>query len=57
MALLTIHGWASGGIHHDLTDAGRRYRAKLWLNKSFFNRFPRYRFLEGYDLSVTKPIA
>lgn len=47
----TIHGWTSGGIRKDLADAGARYRARDWLSKSFFDRFPRYRFLAGYDLS------
>lgn len=47
----TIHGWAAGGLRLDLPDAGHRYRARVWLSNSFFDRFPVYGFLEPYDLS------
>ncbi|MFZ5986394.1 MAG: YxiJ family protein [Bacillota bacterium] len=46
-----ISGLSSGGIERRLTDALERYNTKLWLEKSFFDWFPKYRFLEKYDLS------
>ncbi|WP_040948964.1 YxiJ family protein [Gorillibacterium massiliense] len=46
-----IIGLASGGIDSRLGDALERYKLKVWLNKSFFEWFPKYRFLEPYDLS------
>jgi hypothetical protein len=49
--MFAIHGWANGGIRLDLTDALARFRAKEWLSLSFFERFPQYDFLAGYDLS------
>lgn len=47
----TIFGWASGDFRKVLANAGDRYRAKVWLGKSFFERFPQYGFLASYDLN------
>ncbi|MDO3410924.1 YxiJ family protein [Saccharibacillus sp. CPCC 101409] len=44
-------GLASGGIASRLEDPLERYKMRKWLNKSFFEWFPKYRFLERYDLS------
>ncbi|HYF79204.1 MAG TPA: YxiJ family protein, partial [Symbiobacteriaceae bacterium] len=49
--MFAIYGWANGGLRMDLTDALARFRAKEWLTLSFFERFPQYGFLAGYDLS------
>jgi len=46
-----IIGLASGGIKSKLEDALERYKIKIKLNKSFYEWFPKYRFLERYDLS------
>ncbi|GIO31789.1 MULTISPECIES: YxiJ family protein [Paenibacillus] len=46
-----IVGLASGGINSRLDDALERFRIRSWLEKSFFEWFPKYRFLEKYDLS------
>lgn len=46
-----IAGLASGGIKTRLLDALERYNTKKRLEKSFYEWFPKYRFLEKYDLS------
>lgn len=38
-------------IEKKIQDAENRYNMKKWLSKSFFEWFPKYRFLEKYDLS------
>ena len=38
-------------IQKRIEDAENRYTMKKWLSKSFFEWFPKYRFLEKYDLS------
>lgn len=49
--MFAIYGWANGGIRIDLTDALARFKAREWLSLSFFERFPQYAFLAGYDLA------
>ncbi|GGO01133.1 YxiJ family protein [Saccharibacillus kuerlensis] len=44
-------GLSAGGIIQRLEDPLERYRTREWLSKSFFEWFPKYRFLERYDLS------
>ncbi|WP_169833781.1 YxiJ family protein [Saccharibacillus sacchari] len=44
------HGLASGGIRLKLEDPLERYKTREWLSKSFFEWFPKYRFLESYRL-------
>ena len=44
-------GLASGGIIKKLEDPSERYQTREWLNKSFFEWFPKYRFIERYQLS------
>lgn len=46
-----IAGLASGGVDSRLADSLERYKMKTWLEKSFYDWFPKYRFLERYDLS------
>jgi len=46
-----IAGLASGGINSRLIDVVDRYKTKKWLEKSFFDWFPKYRFMERYDFS------
>jgi hypothetical protein len=46
-----IFGLASGGIRNKLNDAMERFTIKNRLEKSFFDWFPKYRFLERFDLS------
>jgi hypothetical protein len=46
-----IAGLASGGIDSRLPDDLERYKTKEWLEKSFFDWFPKYRFLQRYDFS------
>ncbi|ODP27899.1 hypothetical protein PTI45_02718 [Paenibacillus nuruki] len=41
----------SGTIQQRIQDAENRYTMKKWLSKSFFEWFPKYSFLEKYDLS------
>jgi len=45
-----IHGLASGGIRTKLQDPLERYKTREWLSKSFFEWFPKYRFLERHRL-------
>jgi hypothetical protein len=49
-----VSGLAFGGIEHRLNDALERYNTKLWLSKSFFDWFPKYRFLERYTFDLYK---
>lgn len=51
-----IAGLASGTIKTKLDEASERYRIKIWLEKSFFDWFPKYRFLERYDISGYKDL-
>jgi len=44
------HGLASGGIRTKLEDPLERHKTREWLSKSFFEWFPKYRFLESYRL-------
>jgi len=46
-----IVGLASRRTMERLVDALERYTYKMWLDKSFYDRYPQYRFLEKYDLS------
>jgi len=46
-----IAGLASGGVRSILPDALERYKVKELLEKSFFDWFTKYRFLEAYDLT------
>ncbi|ANF97129.1 YxiJ family protein [Paenibacillus bovis] len=46
-----IVGLASRRTIERLEDALERYKYKPWLEKSFYDRYPQYRFLERYDLS------
>lgn len=51
-----IAGLASGSIKTILTDAWERYQLRTKLEKSFFDWFPQYRFLEPFDLSEYKDL-
>lgn len=51
MYLAYIEGLACGGIMRRLDDAFERFKMRYWLEKSFFDRYPQYRFLERWDLS------
>lgn len=44
-------GLSSGGIIKRLEDPLERYQTREWLDKSFFEWFPKYRFIEKYKLS------
>jgi len=44
-------GLSSGSIIKKLEDPLERYQTREWLNKSFFEWFPKYRFIERYQLS------
>ncbi|WP_458122275.1 YxiJ family protein [Paenibacillus sp. Z6-24] len=46
-----IVGLASRRTGERLADALERYKYKQWLEKSFYDCYPKYRFLERYDLS------
>ncbi|HEX9058764.1 MAG TPA: YxiJ family protein [Clostridia bacterium] len=46
-----VSGLASGGVEKYLFDVVERHRMKQWVSKSFFEWFPKYRFLEKYELS------
>jgi GNAT superfamily N-acetyltransferase len=46
-----IAGLASGGIENSLLDALDRYNTKNWLEKSFYEWFPKYRFMERFSFS------
>lgn len=54
--MMFILGLSSGGIRSKLEDPVERFKTKEWLNKSFFEWFPEYRFLEPYDLSTYKQL-
>ena len=47
-----IAGLASGTIETKLKDALERFKTKSWLEKTFFEWFPKYNFLERYDLTI-----
>ncbi|TXK73851.1 YxiJ family protein [Paenibacillus sp. N3.4] len=49
--LMFISGLASGGLQSQLEDALERFNMKKWLEKSFYDWFPKYRFLETWDLT------
>ncbi|MBW7453461.1 YxiJ family protein [Paenibacillus sepulcri] len=49
--MMFIYGLSSGGIVKKLEDPLERYKTMEWLNKSFFEWFPKYKFLEPYDFS------
>ncbi|WP_239616864.1 YxiJ-like family protein [Cohnella mopanensis] len=51
-----ILGLSSGGIRNSLEDPVERLKTKEWLNKSFYEWFPKYRFLEPFDLSNYKEL-
>lgn len=51
-----IAGLSSGGIDLVLYDPLEIYKTRLWLEKSFFDWFPKYRFLEKYDFSDFKEL-
>ncbi|MCB2312994.1 YxiJ-like family protein [Clostridium tagluense] len=46
-----IAGLASGGIESKLLDTLDRYNIKSWLEKSFYEWFPQYRFMERFSFS------
>ncbi|NLK87905.1 MAG: hypothetical protein GX279_10505 [Clostridiaceae bacterium] len=46
-----IAGLASGGVERYLSDKVERHNMKQLVSKSFFEWFPQYRFIEGYDLT------
>ncbi len=50
------HGLASGGIRTKLQDPLERYKTREWLSKSFFEWFPKYRFLERHRLDEYKSL-
>lgn len=52
--MMYIYGLSSGGVIKKLEYPLDRYKMKEWLNKSFFDWFPKYRFLESYDLRCYK---
>lgn len=54
--MMFIYGLSSGGIIKKLEDPLERYKTKERLNKSFFEWFPKYRFLEAYDFSIYKEL-
>jgi hypothetical protein len=54
--MMFIYGLSSGGIKSKLEDPVDRFKTKEWLNKSFYEWFPKYRFLEPYDLSIYKQL-
>lgn len=54
--MMFIYGLSSGGVISRLLDPLERFRVKVWLNKSFFEWFPKYRFLESYDLTIYKDL-
>ncbi|ULO08500.1 hypothetical protein H1230_06750 [Paenibacillus sp. 19GGS1-52] len=54
--MMFIYGLSTGGIIKKLEDPLERYKTKEWLNKSFFEWFPKYRFLEAYDFSIYKEL-
>lgn len=47
--MMFIFGLSSDGIVKKLEDPLERYKTKEWLDKSFFEWYPKYRFLEAYD--------
>lgn len=49
--MMFVYGLSSGGIIKKLDDPLERFHMKEWLSKSFFDWFPKYRFIEPYDLS------
>lgn len=51
-----VAGLASGGIRTKLSDTLERYNTEKWLEKNFYEWFPKYRFLEKYDLSDYKEL-
>lgn len=51
-----VAGLACGGIETRLSDTMERYETKKRLEKSFYEWFPKYRFLEKYDLSDYKEL-
>ncbi|MDQ0170077.1 YxiJ family protein [Paenibacillus tundrae] len=50
------YGLSSGGIIQKLEDPLERYKTREWLKKSFFEWFPKYRFIERYQLSEYKTL-
>ena len=50
------YGLSSGGIIKKLEDPLERYKTREWLNKSFFEWFPKYRFIQRYNLSEYKTL-
>ncbi len=54
--MMFIYGLSTGGIIKKLEDPLERYKTKEMLNKSFFEWFPKYRFLEAYDFSIYKEL-
>ncbi|WP_217492546.1 YxiJ-like family protein, partial [Paenibacillus sp. KS1] len=40
-----------------LEDPLERFKMKEWLSKSFYEWFPKYRFLESYDLTIYKDLS
>ncbi|KGE18399.1 YxiJ family protein [Paenibacillus wynnii] len=54
--MMFIYGLSSGGIIKKIEDPLERYKTEEWLNKSFFEWFPKYRFLEAYDFSSYKEL-
>ena len=51
-----IDGMGGGGLKTILDDSLERYRVKKMLQKTFFDWFPKYRFLERYDLGEYKDL-
>ena len=49
--MMYVYGLSSGGIIKKLEDPLERFHMKELLKKSFFDWFPKYRFIEPYDLS------
>lgn len=49
--LMFVIGSATGNILQRFQDPLERQKAKIWLKKSFYEWFPKYNFLEKYDLS------
>ncbi|WP_338543336.1 YxiJ family protein [Paenibacillus tundrae] len=50
------YGLSSGGIIQKLEDPLERYKTREWLQKSFFEWFPKYRFIERYQLNEYKTL-
>ncbi|NIK68648.1 YxiJ family protein [Paenibacillus sp. BK720] len=47
-----VLGLSQGGVFIKLHDPLERFKMKEWLQKSFYDWFPKYRFIEQYDLSA-----